>query len=145
MLFAFVAALSGVVSYWAMDREPPLELYRGEAMNSPVRAGDVLKIKFFYNRHKQCQVKVDRYIVDSSNVQVTLVGTEFAFAPGSIGPGDIAIAVDIPKAMSQGRARYLSVRYYQCNPVHWIWPIVVDGPVVDFIIQGVEDGEDYSR
>lgn len=137
-LFALVAAFSAILTWWAVDRDPPVELYKGEALNSPISAGETLKINFTYNRHKQCAVKVDRFIVDAMNVQITMVGTEFAFTPGMLGPGEIAIAVPLPKSLSQGPARYLSVRHYQCNPVHWIWPIVVDGPVVNFIVRGTE-------
>jgi hypothetical protein len=136
-LFIIVGSISGLITWWVVDRDPPVTLVKWDPVNPVVSPGDVLRIKYEYIRHRDCQTRISRFIEDSIGTRLTLTPqAEFSWTPGQIGYNTVTVPITMPRAIEQGKATYLSLREYQCNPIHWLWPIKVEGPRIHFDVKG---------
>lgn len=115
---------SGVVGFWASDRTPPLTVLAIEVLNSPVKAGDDLKVRWIVDRYDQCASTVDRVIVDEQKVVYTLEDIDYRAGMGHVGSDIVITATTVPQQAGAGPAKYRVTVAYRCNPVHRVWPIV---------------------
>jgi hypothetical protein len=126
-----VAAYLGVS---LQDRDPPTEFHKIEAIPFDVKDGEV-RIHFEIIRHRQCEFRSERVLFDSTRTRWLLDEVHFSRSPGPIGPDQYITVVQLPK-MATGPARYVMVSRYYCNPLHYIWPIVVGPVYVGFNVVG---------
>ena len=133
-----VAATVGIsLGIWTIDREPPTTTNRVEVITPEVPPGGKLRIHYWVRRMKECAIRIDRMMIDSTKVRVVLPDIDFERPPGPIGDDDYVSEVDVPDSLTEGPAIYRAVFRYNCNLIHrWFWPVVV-GPVdVQFTVKG---------
>jgi hypothetical protein len=131
---ALVVAITAIITYWAQDRRPPVQIIE-EAVETPfVPVGGSLRVRFSINREKVCHVHLEQFIYDSRRGRFVLPDEDYQIAPGIVGRDEFVSVIQIPRAFLPGRARYRAIRAYYCNPIHtWLsWPIVVVAPEVEF-------------
>ncbi len=123
---ASLIAAAGALGYMATDRSSPIELIRTDVNTVRVRLGQDMERTFHFIQHKRCNIRSERALYDSNNVQYRLEPLEFPFGVGEVGEEQsYKIKVMVPEDMALGIARYESRTVYRCNPLHWIWPIYV--------------------
>lgn len=138
LIIAIIAiGLSGLVGYWASDREDPTTLRSVEPITDRVAPGGILKLKHNVVRKRSCRVHLEQILFDGENARFTTQDEDYNASPGRIGDEHFVIQVSVPNTATEGDARYRGIRSYYCNPLHyWFnWPIVVDTPDVKFEIR----------
>ena len=135
IVLILAAFWSGVLGFWASDRSPPVKVLSAEAINSPVRAGQDLLVRWDIDRLESCHANVDRMIVDEQRVVYTLEDVDFKAGLGPTGHDYVLTATTVPQQAGIGPAKYRVVVAYRCNPTHAIWPIV-RGYDIPFMIRG---------
>jgi len=131
-------AATALITYWAMDREPPIRPAEAQVITPEVRPGDWLKVK--YKMHPEptpltprCKVVIEQLMVSSNNVRARVDDISYTVDPVEEWVG---LAVQVPSYFSPGVGRYWAVRAYYCNPLQRFldWPIQVMGPQVTFTV-----------
>lgn len=134
--FAAAGLISGTLGFYVIDRDPPTVLLRTEVMFKPVRPGDDLRIKYHVTRFRSCEALIDRTLFDADSVRVVLDDLAFSGAPGPLGESSYVAVIPLPRNFAQGQGQYRVVTRYVCNPLHRLWPIIVENPPVWFEVGG---------
>lgn len=132
---AAVGVVGGVLGLWIADRTAPATTLTARVINDPVAAGDDARIQYRVVRHRSCEYTVDRYLYDADNVRVVLDDLLFLAAPGPLGDQTYIAPIPIPRNFAVGLARYRTSFAYRCNPVHRLWPILVEGLEIQFNVK----------
>ena len=122
-LFIMVGTAAGVLSWWAVDRQVPMTVVHAEAINKNVVPGGTVLVRYNVVRHRSCAVRLEQVIFDADRVRYPLEIEEYFADPGPIGEEHFAVPISVPHNINPGVARYRAFRQYQCNPLHYIWPI----------------------
>lgn len=137
ILFMFVA--SGVLGYWAQERDEPIQILREEIENLDVHPGEILRVRYEIIRKKNCSVRLEQVLFDAQRTRFILPENEYTAAPGGVGEDTFVIPVEVPEKMGAGRASYRAVRSYICNPLQRFlnWPVIVVAQDVSFNVTSV--------
>jgi uncharacterized Fe-S cluster protein YjdI len=132
-LIGVVAGLATAqLAWWVNDREPPTEFHRVEAIPYDVVEGDEVLIHFKVLRHKNCGLKSERIIYDSIRKRWILPDLSLEKSPGPVGEDNYITPIELPPKMATGKASYVYINSYFCNPLHYVWPVVVGPLTVGF-------------
>jgi hypothetical protein len=132
----------GIVTYWAMDREPPFRELR-YYQPAPVSAGEDVAIELDVDRDldRSCSVSVSRFFTDSAGYRTDYSPPQFLNAEGIkrrelADAGKLRLKFRIPDNMPEGPASLNTESLYSCagNPLHAIWPIRVSSSWKFFVL-----------
>lgn len=133
LLCTGAAFLGGWLGWWAQDRSNPITVANVHVLTPSVSAGGTLKIQYDVIRHRSCELTVNRFIIDATNVRFVLDDTHFV-GLFPLGAEQVVIPIDIPAKVSSGEAFYRSYASYICNPLQRLWPITVPVGEVRFVV-----------
>lgn len=119
-----IGAVTMQVSSWAMDRSPPVTIISSKADGYAMPGGTLL-IRYTVERHRSCQLKVDRAIITSELTRIELQDSDWAAAPGPMGKDIYKSEVIIPSRVPPGPSVYRVILQYRCNPLQVLYPIIV--------------------
>ena len=131
-----IGTMCGCTGYWVSDRESPTRIVDVKIDDPVVAPGGLLTMHYDVSRIKSCAVKIDRILYDSQRVRVALEDLDFGGAPGPMGNDTYTVKVGVPRVFAPGPATYQTVSRYVCNPLHNLWPVVVIGQPVPFMVAG---------
>lgn len=139
---AFVIVVSGILGYWAQDRDDPIVNYRAEIVTPKVEQGGVLKVRHTFDRKRECHVILEQLTYDAEGVRTAHANEDYAVAPGGVGPERFITALKLPITATVGEARYRAIRAYHCNPLQKLLdlPIVVLSPDLTYTVVGRDPG-----
>lgn len=143
--FVVIVAVGMATSYATMllnDRDIPVVVLHSEALNSPLHAGDTLRVKYVVRRFRSCHTHIDRQIFDSSSPPTRFVLADLDF-PAGFPTGDDAYVtlVDVPLDVKPGVATYRVLAEYKCNIFHTLRPIAAPARDVPFIVLQERDAQ----
>ena len=124
LMLLLIGAATLQVTWWAMDRTPPVET-TGAVADGPAIAGGTLVVTYTVERHRSCPYKVDRLVRTSNGAMVPLVDDEWAASPGSLGRDVYKVYVALPLSVDPGPASYRVILSYRCNLLQYLYPIIV--------------------
>lgn len=133
LVLAQVTVLCGiaVVTYYAMDRLPPLRLLSYEP-GLEAKAGSYLKVsaKVWRDISRNCDLQLERFIfADSGRARYEVasytVPDSVIYSTEVSTPGELHYVMYVPEFAEPGPALIHTVLEYRCNKVHNVWPIVV--------------------
>lgn len=132
------AGTAGVLGLWIADREPPTFIHYDQtrAEQDSVRPGETLRVRISGYRFRACAISVSRVLYDANGTRWPVPPQNFPEPPGSLGEATFAEPVAVPCEAAVGRASYWRQTSYECNPVHWVWPITGRPVKVPFEIAG---------
>ena len=136
LTFALVGSVAATLGVWTIDRQPPVTVLRADVMVKPVRPGEDLRIRYTVHRFRSCETYVDRSLFDADFVRVVLDDLAFTSAPGPLGESMYVATVPLPRNFASGTGQYRVVTKYVCNPLHRIWPVVVESSPIWFEVSG---------
>lgn len=121
---------------WIVDRNPP-GAYIGipkVLYDNEIKQGSNIIVQYEVYRYRSCPLKVERVMYDGMGIRYSLPDYDLASA-GDMGPQTLRVKVNIPYGMEKGKSEYRVMVSYYCNPLHYIWPIVVIAPIAYFEIK----------
>lgn len=107
----------------ASDRAPPVIVLSSAIGASAPVGGDLVQTTRVY-RTKVCHTTLERGIIDAAGVRFDAPDLDWS-AIGDTGEDVISQLVPIDPRAVPGRASLEVVLTYRCNPLHFVWPIVV--------------------
>jgi hypothetical protein len=129
---------TALVTYWAMDREPPVRPVESSVINPEVRPGDWLKVKYKMRPEPspltpRCKVVIEQLMVSHDDIRARVDDINYTIDPVEEWVG---LAAQVPPYFTPGLGHYWAVRAYYCNPLQRFldWPIQVVGPQVPFTV-----------
>lgn len=139
-LFVSVVFVAPTVAM-LMDRSPPYTRVHGEIIPANPAPGDEVAIKWDIQVHRQCtpvpQRNITRTIIESR----TGKRHEFEPAEGVFGTpqqtasGAIVRGFQMPQSVTPGPTRYRSIACFACNPLHYLMPVCVTEPEIEFTVK----------
>jgi hypothetical protein len=132
VMFAWllIAAVAGVLLFWAFDRSPPFELKDYTVFNG--RRGETLLVSATVHRavDRSCSVTFSRYLFDAKGVRTDLSGIQYMTASAleqmnRVNPDRLLLNVKVPDSVQPGPAKLVTSLEYVCNPIQRLWPIDV--------------------
>lgn len=159
MVILVVAGVAAVPMWMLMDREPPYIRESGILTVAPsdtlcgttaLQSSDAIleifpgscvsvdwRIKVIRNCKPNVTDNIHPRITDSTGVRFTLAPTrgKFGTPDQDILDPTIYRYFRLPVSMASGPALYDSDVTYACNPIHYIWPVHVNTPLIPFIVQ----------
>jgi len=133
LAFALVAVVFGPTIWWMADRTPPIELVAYSVFPPQVKPGETVFRVISLNRKRQCEVEPQTILIDGGRVRWVFEDKTISI-PGPIGPDQYKRPVVIPLQALPGQAELRTVTEFVCNPIHKIWPIKTENPVLKFEI-----------
>jgi hypothetical protein len=131
------AWVSDTIGSWAVDRDPPTTVVNREVVTPILRPGEDLQIKFTMLRHRRCEIRSDRQIIDSKGVQFLLDPIIVINPPVDLGmTTPFTLAVPTPSNMAAGRAQFQYAATWVCNPIHRVFPIRGEPVEINFDVWG---------
>ena len=141
----FCAIVVAPITWMLVDREPPYTRVAGWVMppapGGAIRRGDEISIEWAIDIRRQCTPlkmrNVTRRIIDSTGRYYDYEPVEINFDNGP-GGGHKRIVVrpfKLPRAIETGRTKYHSAACYYCNPIQQLFPICINAPEIEFIIE----------
>lgn len=117
---------------WVMDRDPPFALL-GAASSTPAQPGEATIITGTVKRDltRSCGAQWTHAFFDASwrrhdyGEGAYFTALELRNQAITMGVDRLNSAVIIPRAAEPGRGLMVMSLAYDCNPVHWVWPIRV--------------------
>ena len=139
LLFAALVALAGLFGYWLLDNDPPLENMTGKVVSVEVHpdGGAQVIVEWMAMLRRVCHGNSIRWII---NGYITPL-PDIAYPPTH--PADVGrvikwrVPIAVPKDFHDTGAYRVRVGY-ECNPLHRLFPIVLDPPDVPFHIDRPE-------
>ncbi len=131
MVILFMGALSGTAGWMLTDRAYPTDILEARVLTREVSIGEELKVKYKVDRKRFCQTVVQRWIFDYNNFRYSLE-TKASMTPGPLGLDEYVIKVPLPEGISIGEARFRVILVFQCNPIQYFWPLVLNIPDMPF-------------
>lgn len=128
--WALIVASLCVSVYWLVDTRPPFKLLEYSAGYAEPGGVMVIEAKVKRDPARNCSASWTRYIIDSTQTRVELMGIQYSTASAiaameQASPGRLRIAVEIPETVSPGPARIMATTEYVCNPLQRLHPIDV--------------------
>lgn len=124
---AFLAFCLIVSIWWAADREPPFT-YAGNPVAERIGRNEIT-LQYDVVRHRICPVVATRWLRNNEGYRHYLPDVRIsADAVRELEQqvhGKVKLTLQIPEALIAGKWIYDVTLYYECNPVHRVWPIVV--------------------
>lgn len=120
--FSFVVP----VTYMALDREPPIELYDGVTVPDQIERGENYRLRWVAKRNRSCPGTVYHRIIDSQNILWSFadspaLGSAIILAPT---PTPVAgVERTVPSNIALGPATIITTAEYACNFTQWLYPI----------------------
>lgn len=132
VMFGFMVLLV-LAAGMALDRTPPYERQVGEIIPAIAKSEEEVAIRWTGAVRRSCGGTVCRYITgaDGRTRFLGCVPAIYAQVADSI---DLIRYFRLPK-LPPGPASYQAITSFVCNPMHKLFPIVVDGPVVRFSVE----------
>ena len=135
-LIGFLGVALGIM---AGDRADPFVRYGGEIYPANPQPDSQVTIKWTGHRWRECEGEVWRTITDKDDKVHTFAPTPVEYTHTQ-NPDIMPRTFTLPIAVPPGRATYKAVAKFRCplpftsiiNPMHYIFPIIVDRPTVDF-------------
>lgn len=129
-----IGAVTMQGSLWALDRTPPIDILASEADGFAMAEG-TLFVRYTVERHRSCQLKVDRSIITSEQVRIELQDSDWAAAPGPMGRDTYKSEVIVPHRVPPGPSLYRVILQYRCNPLQALYPIIIRNET-PFVVAG---------
>jgi hypothetical protein len=130
---AVLVALSAYGGHMVSDREIPFVRYSGEIAPLDPAPGDTVVVTWHGHRYRDCPGVVYRRITDSHGEVHNLAAVGAVYSETS-NPDPLPRTFRLPAHIASGSAEYVATTVFYCNPLHQIWPIVVDTPPIAFTI-----------
>lgn len=107
-----------------------------EIIASPYVQSNVLKYIWSGDIDRSCPIVIDRYIITSENVVITLKPSPLLppVSDRDLGPVSFPISVETPAGMPSGPAVYQATERPRCTWLQRLWPPDVPYPQVDFVV-----------
>ena len=118
------------IAWWLADREPPYRMSNGEVTNKmPLKGGDEVDLLWTVNLTREgCSGFFQRVVIDSHNTLWTFASLRSVFV--NLKKGTYRIhslnPFTLPRGIAVGTAEIFTVTTFECNPVHKLWPILVE-------------------
>lgn len=128
-LLGIALALAALLGVLVGDRRPPVERHSGRIVPDPVFPGQSVTVEWRASTHRACHGLVHRQVVDSAGTVWSLDAEPSSYAAGS---RFLRRTFTIPVGTAWGPAKYRATVKFACNPLHYWWPITVEGPEVPF-------------
>lgn len=132
VMFGFIVTAVLMVGM-TLDRASPYERQVGEIIPAVVKSEDEVAIRWTGIVHKSCSGTVCRYITGSDG-RARFLGCVPAVYALVTNNADLIRYFRLPK-LPPGKACYQAITSFECNPMHKLFPIVVNGPVVCFTVE----------
>lgn len=136
LTFIGVAFTAGVLGTWAGERDTPVYIRSVNVLTPVVRPGADLRIRYHVYRRDNCRTTLQRVLLDHQLTRYILDDIVLWSAPGPLGDDEYTSAVPLPVKFAPGVANYRAVTKYECNPVHYFWPIVRVASDLEFKVEG---------
>lgn len=125
--------VAGLLAYFLLDREPPVEIIRAEVLTPVVKPGGKLVVRTSIRITRECAAHVDRVVLDSHTHRQWLPEINYERPPQGLGEFVNTTEIDVPDNFESGKATYRAIPNYYCNWLHrYYWPIATDGVIHQF-------------
>lgn len=128
------ATLGGYSAALVADRNVPVDVMSAEATTPFVAPGGTLRVGYTVYRRKQCDVFIDRFIIDAAGTRHTLPDSEIKRGL-PLGPDRYGVLADVPEKAVLGPATYMTITSYVCNVFQLLSAIPGGTQKVDFTIR----------
>jgi hypothetical protein len=129
--YAAVGLLAGYLGYIISDRTTPVEFLEYRVLTPQVQPGGDLRIRYRIVRKSFCATHVDRFIFDAEGVRISLESLDLAAGGGELGSDAYISAVQVPRNIAQGPARYRAIVTYTCNWIQHVFGVPVKAVTQD--------------
>lgn len=119
--FALIIAQLGLIVWWACDRDPPISEVGMPQIRS--QTDNLIIISRVWTQHRDCPGVIHRWLVDG--VVLQLPDTAVIEGAPIDQPRQTFAFIENPAAMT-GEVRYVAQARFICNPLHHIWPLIVN-------------------
>lgn len=127
LIMVMMVAVEGF-SYLVVKRGPPIDILQVETLNSPVRAGEYLKVKITREKVRSCSIVSFRKAMDAGGRLYDL-GVELPDA-GEVGSPSITVNYPLPRDMPAGNYVLLVRLLYTCPDASY----QIDQPETNFVV-----------
>jgi hypothetical protein len=127
------------LTFWIVDREPPIYRYDGKMTPNLVQGGDWVTIEWNIRAVRNCEEwppnrGVTRVIIDSTGKLHDMEPTTAIAGKAESSKEEIKRRVRLPMGMTDGPARYRSVACFKCNWTQRWLPVCVSSPEIPFTV-----------
>jgi hypothetical protein len=133
LAFGLVAVVFGPAIWWMADRSPPIELVEYSVFPPKVKPGETVYRVIKLNRLRRCEVEPQTILIDGGRVRWVFEDRTISI-PGPLGPDEYKRPVVVPLQALPGPSELRTTTEFVCNPIHRIWPIKTENPVLKFEI-----------
>lgn len=113
------------------ERDAPIIFSRVVAEPSVVE--DTLSLRVVGIRTRNCPVMVRERIIDANGEEHKLPDRYVKAPTIELGEADAVVKIDLPANLPPGSTVYIGENRYACNWFQrWVWPLVVQRPLVRF-------------
>lgn len=133
--------LSGVLGYWAADRELPVRVTDTVLLTPVVAPGQELRIRVYGFRHKSCRSVFQRLYRDGEGARFIHDDVDIRLSTSNLGQDNWVVPLPISVTAKPGRGIFRMLTQYYCNPLHYIFPLIDMQPPMEFKIEGEPERE----
>lgn len=133
--YAIVLMMLGWLISQALDRAPPIKVFRANIKTDIIYPGEQLKVEYVLRRDRLCESSSTWAFYDGSN-EVRRFGPNVVISPGKLGLDTFIRSYTVPSNSAPGPARLSLTLAWQCpgNYLHPIYPIVMTLEDIHFTI-----------
>lgn len=123
LVVACVVLVFGSIGFWMQDRSSPTTLLDTVVLTPKVPLRGQLDVQRTVIRHALCHTLIDRAVFDAEGRRFDLGIVAYPNGTGPLGKHTFIRPLQLPDNIMIGKARYIALICYRCNPVQNIWPV----------------------
>jgi phage terminase large subunit-like protein len=136
IIFAVIGIVQ--ITFW-FDRSPPLKIHFRVLKTLSVKPSEEFRYLVFFTRHKYCETRVHRWFVDSDNLIHEIDPLPAAMPTEALNMRQTSEAkIKVPRDMPPGISKSCFRSRWQCNPVHYVWPLYGEETCLTFLVDSVD-------